>query len=48
MGCPTMFTGKANLTGISNTENLSISNVLHKANIEVTEEGTDATAASGI
>jgi len=38
---------RADFTGISTEDRLSITAVLHEASVEVNEEGTEATAASG-
>ncbi|CAN8009592.1 unnamed protein product, partial [Ixodes pacificus] len=48
MGLKDFFTSLANLSGISATENLCASDVIHKAFVEVNEEGTEAAAATAI
>ncbi|XP_050535807.1 leukocyte elastase inhibitor-like [Daktulosphaira vitifoliae] len=50
MGCSSMFSKNADFSGMinSNSNELVVSDVLHKANIEVNEEGTDASAFTGI
>lgn len=48
MGMPEMFTAQANLSGLLDpTEDLYVSNVVHKAFIEVNEEGSEAAATAG-
>ncbi len=50
MGMPHVFGTDADLSGIpaSGSRELSVTGVIHKATIEVTEEGTEAAAATGI
>ena len=47
MGMPTTFTDKADFSGIDPKRGLAISDVFHKAFVDVSEEGTEAAAATG-
>lgn len=42
-----LFNAKANLSGIAENTDVKVSNILHKAKIEVNEKGTVAAAVTG-
>jgi len=48
MGLQNAFSNDADFTGITRTEPLKISKVIHKAYVDVNEEGTEAAAATGV
>ncbi|XP_077077722.1 leukocyte elastase inhibitor-like isoform X2 [Siphateles boraxobius] len=47
MGMEDVFDEKVNLSGMSSNNDLVVSKVIHKAFVEVNEEGTEAAAATG-
>ncbi len=48
MGMPLAFTNKADFSGMTGEQDLKIDKVIHKAMIEVGEEGTEAAAATAV
>jgi len=48
MGMPTAFSGAADFSGITETNDLTIDEVIHQAFVEVDEEGTEAAAATAV
>ncbi|KAF1389785.1 hypothetical protein PFLUV_G00077140 [Perca fluviatilis] len=48
MGMTDMFGDRANLRGISEEQGLAVSEVVHKATLDVDEAGAEASAATGI
>ena len=48
MGMPDAFGDRADFSGMTGTKGLRVSAVVHKAFVSVDEEGTEATAATGV
>lgn len=48
MGMPVAFSGNANFSGMTGKRDFSISDVIHKAYVDVNEEGTEAAAATAV
>ncbi len=48
MGMPIAFTAKADFSGMTGEKDLFISGVVHKAFVDVSEEGTEAAAATAV
>ncbi|XP_049626702.1 serine protease inhibitor A3N-like [Suncus etruscus] len=48
LGIHEVFSKQADLTGLTGSQNLHVSQVVHKARLDVAENGTEAAAATGI
>ena len=48
MGITDLFGGEADLSGVDGSKGLSVSKVLHRAYVEVNEEGSEAAAATAV
>ena len=48
MGMPQAFSGKADFSGMTGHRDFAISEVIHKAYVDVNEEGTEAAAATAV
>jgi serpin B len=48
MGMPAAFSGRADFSGMTGKRDFSISEVIHKAFVDVNEEGTEAAAATAV
>lgn len=48
LGMPTAFTDAADFSGMSTTTRLTVQKVVHKAFVQLDEEGTEAAAATGV
>ena len=48
MGMPLAFSDRADFSGMDGKRDLSLSAVLHKARVDVDEQGTEAAAATGV